>query len=212
MAKIFGAFKTGARVAFDPLGRALVRAGVSPDVITIIGTLGVVAASVAFAARGQLLPATIIVTLCALLDVLDGAMARARGRSTRFGALLDSTMDRVADGAIFGALTWWLATSGQRVLAVVTIVCLVGGQVVSYVKARAEGLGFTCDVGFAERLERLTIAGVGGLLYGFGVDWAMAVALWVLAVLTIVTVVQRVLHVRGQEVRGQDVRGQEGAA
>jgi CDP-diacylglycerol--glycerol-3-phosphate 3-phosphatidyltransferase len=199
MAKIFGAFKTAARVAFDPLGRALVRAGVSPDVITIIGTLGVVAASVAFAARGRLLPATVVITLCALLDVLDGAMARARGRSTRFGALLDSTMDRVADGAIFGALVWWLGTSGQRVLAAVTIVCLVGGQIVSYVKSRAEGLGFTCDVGFAERLERLTIVGVGGLLFGFGVEWGFAVAVWVLAVLTVVTVVQRVLHVRGQE-------------
>jgi CDP-diacylglycerol---glycerol-3-phosphate 3-phosphatidyltransferase len=209
MAKIFGAFKTGARVAFDPLGRALVRAGVSPDAITIIGTLGVVAASVAFAARGQLLVATIVVTLCALLDVLDGAMARARGHSTRFGALLDSTMDRVADGAIFGALAWWLATSGQRGLAVVTIVCLVGGQVVSYVKARAEGLGFTCDVGFAERLERLTIVGVGGLLHGFGVEWGFTVAIWVLSVLTVTTVVQRVLHVRAQE---RTVRRQERAA
>jgi CDP-diacylglycerol--glycerol-3-phosphate 3-phosphatidyltransferase len=143
--------------------------------------------------------ATIIITLCALLDVLDGAMARARGHSTRFGALLDSTMDRVADGAIFGALAWWLATSGQRVLAVVTIVCLVGGQIVPYVKARAEGLGFTCDVGFAERLERLVIVGVGGLLYGFGVEWGFAVAMWVLAVLTLITVVQRVVHVRAQE-------------
>jgi CDP-diacylglycerol---glycerol-3-phosphate 3-phosphatidyltransferase len=205
MAKIFGAFKTGARVAFDPLGRALVRAGVSPDAITIIGTLGVVVASAVFAAHGQLLVATIIITLCALLDVLDGAMARARGYSTRFGALLDSTMDRVADGAIFGALVWWLATSGQRLLAVVTIVCLVGGQIVSYVKARAEGLGFTCDVGFAERLERLTLIGVGGLLYGLGVEWGLAVALWVLAILTVVTVVQRTLHVRTQE------RAHEGA-
>jgi CDP-diacylglycerol---glycerol-3-phosphate 3-phosphatidyltransferase len=211
MARIFGAFKTGARVAFDPLGRALVRAGVSPDAITIIGTLGVVVASAVFAAHGQLLVATIIITLCALLDVLDGAMARARGYSTRFGALLDSTMDRVADGAIFGALVWWLATSGQRLLAVVTIVCLVGGQIVSYVKARAQGLGFTCDVGFAERLERLTIVGIGGLLYGFGVEWGLAVALWVLAVLTVVTVVQRTMHVRTQERAQQRQSAQEGA-
>jgi CDP-diacylglycerol--glycerol-3-phosphate 3-phosphatidyltransferase len=198
MAKIFGAFKTGARVAFDPVGRALVRAGVSPDAITIIGTAGVVAAAVGLAARGRLLAATLIITACALLDVVDGAMARARGDSGRFGALLDSTMDRVADGAIFGALAWWLATSGQQVLAAVTLVCLVGGQVVSYVKARAEGLGLTCDVGFAERLERLTIVGVGGLLYGFGLHWGLAVALWVLAGLTVATVVQRIVHVRHQ--------------
>jgi CDP-diacylglycerol--glycerol-3-phosphate 3-phosphatidyltransferase len=198
MAKIFGAFKTAVRVSFDPLGRALVRAGVSPDAITIIGTLGVVVAAVVFATRGRLLEATIIITLCALLDVLDGAMARARGRASRFGALLDSTMDRVADGAIFGALAWWMGTTGQRMLAAVTIVCLVGGQIVSYVKARAEGLGFTCDVGFAERLERLTIVGVGGLLYGFGVKWGLGLAMWVLAILTLLTVVQRLLHVRGR--------------
>jgi len=201
MAKIFGAFKTGARVAFDPMGRALVRAGVSPDAITIIGTLGVVAASVVLAARGHLLPATLIITLCALLDVLDGAMARARGRTSRFGALLDSTMDRVADGAIFGALAWWLGTSGQRTLAALAVVCLVGGQIVPYVKARAEGLGFTCDVGFAERLERLTIIGVGGLLHGFGARWGLGLALWVLAPLTVATVVQRIVHVRRQAVR-----------
>jgi CDP-diacylglycerol--glycerol-3-phosphate 3-phosphatidyltransferase len=109
-------------------------------------------------------------------------------------------MDRIADGAIFGALVWWMATTGQRALAVVTLVCLVGGQVVSYVKARAEGLGFTCDVGIAERAERLILVGVGGLLTGFGVDWGLGAIMWLLAVLTIVTIVQRIIHVRRQEV------------
>ncbi len=203
MAKIFGSFKRGARAAFDPMGRALVRAGVSPDVVTIAGTLGVVVGAVAFAARGQLIAATVVVTLSALLDVLDGAMARARGSATRFGALLDSTMDRVADGVLFGALAWWLATSGQDVLAAVCLVCLVGGQIVSYVKARAEGLGLRCDVGIAERMERLIILGVGGLLSGFGVSWGLGAALWVLAVLSVVTAAQRVLHVRFQESSGQ---------
>jgi len=199
MAKIFGSFKSGVRSAFDPMGRALTRVGVSPDLITIAGTAGVVAGSVAFAARGQLIAATVVITLCALLDVLDGAMARARGTSSRYGALLDSTMDRVADGAIFGALAWWLATSGQRVLAAVTLVCLVGGQVVSYVKARAESLGFSCDVGVAERMERLILLGVGALLTGFGLSWGLGAVLWLLAVLTIVTAVQRIVHVRRQE-------------
>src|SRR5262245_56771061 len=135
MAKIFSAFKSGVRTAFDPLGRSLVRAGVSADAVTIAGTAGVVTGSVAFAARGQLVAATIVITLCALLDVLDGAMARARGRASRYGALLDSVMDRVADGAVFGCLAWWMGTSGQRLLAGVTLFCLVGGQVVSYIKA-----------------------------------------------------------------------------
>jgi CDP-diacylglycerol--glycerol-3-phosphate 3-phosphatidyltransferase len=201
MARIFGSFKSGVRAAFDPMGRALVRAGISPDAVTLLGTAGVVAGSVVFAARGQLVAATIVITLCCLLDVLDGAMARARGRTTRFGALLDSTMDRVADGAIFGALAWWQATTGQRGIAVVTLVCLIGGQVVSYVKARAEGLGFRADVGIAERMERLILVGVGGLSTGFGVTWFLDVVLWLLAVLTLVTVAQRLVHVRRQENR-----------
>jgi CDP-diacylglycerol--glycerol-3-phosphate 3-phosphatidyltransferase len=199
MAKIFGSFKTGVRAAFDPLGRVLTRVGISPDVVTVVGAVGVIAASVGLLARGYLIPATIVITLCCLLDVLDGSMARARGYSTRFGALLDSTMDRVADGALFGALTWWFLVSGQRVLAVVALVCLVGGQIVSYVKARAEGLGFTCDVGIAERMERLILIGIGGLLSGFGVKWGLPAATWLLAVLTVITVVQRLVHVRRQE-------------
>ncbi len=201
MAKIFGSFKTGVRAAFDPMGRALTRVGVPPDAVTIAGAVGVIAASVGLLARGYLIAATIVITLCCLLDVLDGSMARARGYSTRFGALLDSTMDRVADGAIFGALTWWFLVSGQRVLAVVALVCLVGGQIVSYVRARAEGLGFTCDVGIAERMERLILIGIGGLLTGFGVGWGLPAATWLLAVLTVITVVQRLVHVRRQERR-----------
>ena len=201
MAKIFGSFKSGVRAAFDPMGRALVRLGVTPDAVTITGTVGVIAGSVFLLARGYLVAATIVITLCCLLDVLDGAMARARGYSTRYGGLLDSTMDRVADGALFGALVWWFFVSDQRVLAVVALVCLVGGQVVSYVKARAEGLGFTCDVGLAERMERLILAGIGGLLTGFGVPWGLPAAMWLLAVLTLITVVQRLVHVRRQELR-----------
>lgn len=204
MAKIFSSFKGGVRTAFDPLGRALVRVGVSPDAVTVLGTVGVVVGSVVFATRGHLIIATFFITFCALLDVLDGAMARARGRASRFGALLDSTMDRVADGAIFGALAWWLATTGQHTSAAVALVCLVGGQVVSYVKARAEGLGFDCNVGIAERLERLILIGVGGLLTGFGVGWGLPVALWLLAVLSVVTAVQRVGYVARQDRASRD--------
>jgi CDP-diacylglycerol--glycerol-3-phosphate 3-phosphatidyltransferase len=203
MAKIFSTFKSGVRTAFDPLGRSLVRAGVSADAVTIAGTAGVVAGAFAFATRGQLVAATVVITLCALLDVLDGSMARARGTTSRFGALLDSVMDRVADGAVFGCLAWWLATDGQRLLAAVTLFCLVGGQVVSYIKARAEGLGFRCDVGIAERMERLILLGIGALLTGFGVGWGLAAAIWLLAVLTLVTIVQRLEVVRRQAAREQ---------
>ncbi len=201
MAKILGSFKSGARAAFDPLGRALVRAGVSPDAVTLVGTAGVVAASVGLVTHGRILAATIVITVCCLLDVLDGSMARARGAASRFGALLDSTMDRIADGALFGSLAYWFLVTDQRLLGAVALLCLVGGQLVSYVKARAEGLGFKCDIGIAERMERLILVGVGGLLYGFGLTWGLAAIIWVLAVLTVITVVQRILHVQGQERR-----------
>src|SRR5262245_45271859 len=125
MAKIFGSFKSGVRSAFDPMGRALIRAGISPDVVTVAGAIGVIAGSVLLLARGYLVAATVVITLSCLLDVLDGSMARARGYTTRFGGLLDSVMDRVGEGALFGALVWWFLVSGQRVSAVVAVVCLV---------------------------------------------------------------------------------------
>jgi len=197
MAKIFSVVtKAGLSRVLDPVARALLRAGVSPDAVTVIGTAGVVAASVGLAARGHLLIATFVITACALTDLVDGAMARARGTSSRFGALLDSTMDRVADGAVFGGLAYWLAVTGQRASLVATLICLVTGQIVSYVKARAEGLGLEANVGIAERFERLVIIGLGGIGWGIGIPYALEIALWLLAVLSTVTVVQRIWHVR----------------
>jgi CDP-diacylglycerol--glycerol-3-phosphate 3-phosphatidyltransferase len=199
MAKILTTFKGATRAAFEPIGRTLVRAGISPDAVTVAGTAGIVAVSVIFAGTGRLFTATILITILALLDVVDGAMARARGYSTKFGGVLDSTMDRVADGAVFGALAWWLGHTDQGVLAGVTIFCLAGGQVVSYVKARAEGAGLPCDVGIAERLERLVLLGIGGLLHGAGVSWGLGAALWLLAALTAITIAQRLLYLRKQD-------------
>jgi CDP-diacylglycerol--glycerol-3-phosphate 3-phosphatidyltransferase len=197
MAKIFSVVtKAGLSRVLDPVARALLRAGISPDAVTVIGTAGVIAASVGLAARGHLLIATFVITACALTDLIDGAMARARGTSSKFGALLDSTMDRVADGAVFSGLAYWLAVTGQRASLVATLICLVTGQVVSYVKARAEGLGLEANVGIAERFERLVILGLGGIGWGIGIPYALEVALWLLAVLSTVTVVQRIWHVR----------------
>jgi CDP-diacylglycerol--glycerol-3-phosphate 3-phosphatidyltransferase len=197
MAKIFSVVtKAGLSRVLDPVARALLRAGISPDAVTVIGTAGVIAASVGLAARGHLLIATFVITACALTDLVDGAMARARGTTSRFGALLDSTMDRVADGAVFGGLAYWLAVTGQRASLVATLICLVTGQIVSYVKARAEGLGLEANVGIAERFERLVIIGLGGIGWGIGIPYALEIALWLLAVLSTVTVVQRIWHVR----------------
>ncbi len=195
MAKIFSVVtKSVLSRVLDPMARALLRAGVTPNAVTVAGTVGVLAGAAIFAVRGQLIAATVVITLCALLDVLDGVMARLRGTASRFGALLDSTMDRLADGAIFGALAYWLGTTGRRWPAAAALGCLVLGQLVSYVKARAEGLGLSANVGVAERFERLVIVGLGGLAYGFGVPYALDAALWLVLVLSVVTVGQRLRH------------------
>lgn len=177
----------------NPLARFLLRIGVSPNAVTVAGTVGVIFGA-SFGARGHLLWGTFIVTAFALTDALDGTMARMRGGGGHFGALLDSSMDRIADGAVFGAVVYYMFAQGDPYAGGwAALVCLVGGQVVSYVKARAQSLGLNADVGIAERLERLLILGVGGILGGAGLDWGLPAALWVLAALSLVTVVQRLV-------------------
>ena len=183
----------------DPVAAALVRAGVSPDAITVLGTVGVVAGALALFPRGELFVGTLVVTLFVLTDVLDGAMARRIERRSVFGAWLDSTCDRLADAAVFSGLVLWFVGDGDDLLlAGLALFCRVTGSLVSYAKARAEGLGLRCDVGFAERTERLVIALVGAGLSGLGLSWALPVCLWALAVASVVTVGQRLLEVRRQ--------------
>lgn len=183
----------------DPVAAGLLRAGVHPDAVTVAGTLGVVAGALVCFPQGLFFTGTAVVFFCVLTDLVDGAMARRLGRKSRFGAWLDSTCDRVADSAIFSGLAlWYLGPGDSTTLGAVALFCLVAGSVVSYAKARAEGLGLTCDVGLAERAERLIIVLLGTLLIGLGVDLALAVALWLLAAATAVTVVQRLVEVRRQ--------------
>jgi CDP-diacylglycerol--glycerol-3-phosphate 3-phosphatidyltransferase len=180
-----------------PTVRGLARAGVTPDMVTIIGTLGAVAGSVLLFGTGHLFWGTVVVTFSVLLDLLDGALARARGGGTVFGAVLDSAGDRVADAAIFGALIWWFSGAGDnRLLVLLALLCLVLGVLTSYVKARAEGVGLSCNVGIVERLERLLLVLFGTGLAGLGVPYALHVGLWVLLVGSAVTVVQRIVAVR----------------
>jgi CDP-diacylglycerol--glycerol-3-phosphate 3-phosphatidyltransferase len=197
MAKIFsGAARSGYTRIVDPIARGLLRLGISPDAMTLLGTLGVLVGALGFATRGQFLVGVVIVVGFGLVDVVDGAMARARGYSTRFGALLDSTMDRFADGAVFASVAYWYATKDELPSLAAALICLVASQVISYVKARAQSLGIDCDVGIAERAERLVLVGLGALATGLGVGWALPAALWLLVVLCLITVAQRVLHVR----------------
>ncbi|HZG90642.1 MAG TPA: CDP-alcohol phosphatidyltransferase family protein [Pseudonocardia sp.] len=189
-----------ARVHVDraavPLGRWLVDRGVAPDAVTVAGTVGTVAAALWFLPRGELFAGAVVITFFVLFDLVDGAMARARGHGTPFGAVLDSTCDRVADSALFAGLSWWcLGVGEQRTLGVAALLCLVAGQLVSYIKARAEGAGLAADGGLVERAERLILALVGAGLHGLGVPYALHVALWVLAAASLWTVGQRVLAV-----------------
>jgi len=180
----------------DPIGRWLVDRGVMPDMVTVAGTAGTVASALWFLPRDQLFTGAVVTSVFVLCDMLDGAVARARGRSTAFGAVLDSVCDRVADGAIFAALAWWCLEVGQeRVLGVAALVCLVAGQLVSYVKARAEGAGLSADGGLVERPERVGVALAGAGLHGLGVPYALHVGLWVLAVASLWTVGQRIVTV-----------------
>ncbi|GAA4685983.1 CDP-alcohol phosphatidyltransferase family protein [Pseudonocardia yuanmonensis] len=180
----------------DPIGRALVGRGITPDAVTVVGTVGASAAALWFLPRGELVVAPFVITLFVLLDLIDGAMARARGRGTPFGAVLDSTCDRIADGALFAGVVWWcLGVGEERVLGIAALICLVSAQLISYVKARAEGAGLNADGGLVERAERLIVVLVGVFLQGVGVPYALHVLLWGLAAASVLTVVQRIVLV-----------------
>ena len=185
---------------FTPFARLLVRLGVSPDVVTVVGTLGVCFGALWFYPRGQLLVGTLVITVFVFSDTVDGVMARLSGRSSTWGAYLDSTLDRVGDAAIFGGLVLWYAGDGdQTVLAGLALACLILGSVVSYAKARAEGLGMTANVGIAERADRLVAVLVVTGFVGLGLPQVvLGVVLALLAVASLVTVFQRMLTVRAQ--------------
>ncbi len=184
-----------------PIGRRLVRMGVTPDMITIVGTVASIAAALTLFPSGHLFWGTIVIWFFVMFDMLDGATARARGGGTRYGAVLDATCDRIADGAIFAGLAWWVVyhlddTVAHRLLLVVTLISLVTSQVISYAKARAEASGLNGDGGLIERPDRLIIVLVGAGLTGLGLWWAIHVAMWILAVGSVVTVGQRMRSVR----------------
>ena len=191
---------SGARAAvgrfWAPVVTRLARAGVTPDMVTVTGSVGAIAAAVALIATGHLFWGAFTVTLFVLLDMLDGALARARGGGSPFGAVLDSACDRAVDAAVFGALVWWFTGAGEdRLLALLALVGLTLGVLTSYIKARAEGVGIPCDVGLVERTERLILVLTGTGLTGLGIPYAVDVGLWLLVVGGAITVGQRVAAV-----------------
>lgn len=184
----------------EPIAKRIAKLGISADTLTVVGTIGVAGGALGFYPRGKFFVGTLVITAFVFSDLMDGAVARVTGSSGPWGAFLDSTLDRVGDGAVFGALALWYAGRGNSTtLCAVALYDLVAGVVTSYSKARAESLGLTANVGIAERSERLiavlVLTGLSGL---FGVPVLRAIALWGLAALTTITVMQRIVEVRRQ--------------
>jgi CDP-diacylglycerol--glycerol-3-phosphate 3-phosphatidyltransferase len=181
-----------------PTAKFLLRCGIGPDTVTIVGTLGVVASALVFFPRGSFFVGTIAVTAFIFSDLLDGTMARLSGRESKWGAFLDSTLDRFGDAAIFAGLAYRFADVRDHAMLILCLVCLVSGALTSYARARAEGLGYTCSVGLLERGERLVGSLTATGLAGLGVPFVQAAVFWALAIGSTVTVFQRILHVRKQ--------------
>jgi CDP-diacylglycerol--glycerol-3-phosphate 3-phosphatidyltransferase len=183
-----------------PTARAALRIGLTPDAVTVLGTVASVAGALTLFPIGKLFAGACVVWFFAVFDMLDGAMARERGGGTRFGAVLDASCDRISDGAVFGGLLWWIVFGlHDKPLAAATLICLVTSQVISYIKARAEASGLSGGGGIIERPERLIIVlgGAGVSDFPF-IAWppALPVAMWVLAVASVITCVQRLHTVR----------------
>jgi CDP-diacylglycerol--glycerol-3-phosphate 3-phosphatidyltransferase len=187
--------------AMRPVGRALGATRISPNAITVLG-LFIHIWVAAYIIQGRFVQAGLVLILAAFFDTLDGAVAKARGMITKFGGFLDSTIDRIADALILLALAWRFteaagpAEEDLRWVAIAALVALVAGFMVSYVRARAEALGFECKVGIAERAERVIL-----LIVGLVFTYVLPITVALLAVLASVTVLHRILHVRAQAAR-----------
>lgn len=183
-----------------PVARGLLKLGLSPDAVTVIGTVGVCICALFFFSRGEFVWGTVFIAAFVIADLLDGTMARVSGRSSPWGAFLDSTLDRFGDASVFGGLVLFFtrqpdgAASAWGALA-----CLVFGFVTSYARARAEGLGFVgANVGIAERADRLVVVLLATFVVGlFDLSHVvLTIVLWLLAAASAVTVAQRMLAVR----------------
>ena len=184
----------------SPAARLFLRLGISPDAVTLVGTLGVCAGALIFFPRGQLLVGVLVITAFVFSDMIDGHMARLSGHSSKWGAFLDSTMDRFGDAAVFGGLAMYYVGPGDsEPLTALAMYCLVMGSVTSYARARAESLGMEANVGIAERSDRLVaILVMTGLSDIFDLPVLIPLTLALLAVASTVTVVQRIMAVRSQ--------------
>jgi CDP-diacylglycerol--glycerol-3-phosphate 3-phosphatidyltransferase len=196
-------------VMLAPFVNLFIRLGISPDVVTLVGTAGLAFGALWFFPQGMVWQGVLFITAFVFSDLIDGAMARKAGRTDDFGAFLDSTLDRVADGALFaGAALYFAWVVEDRLYVALCLVVLVMGAVTSYARAKADHLGYDAKVGIAERPDRL----VGFLVPAFFADvldlpWLLEAALWILAVAATITVAQRIWTVRRQALARAASRG-----
>lgn len=208
---MFSRLRSAVGRMFTPLAKALARWGVQPDLITVLGTLITVGLALGLLPTGHVMLGGILIGVFALFDSLDGVLARLTNGSTPWGAFLDSTLDRLADGAIFTGIALWFLfhTDGalQRWGMAVALACLVIGGAVPYARARAESVGADAHVGIAERADRLVIAlvPVGFTQVGLPVV-VPVVVLGLLALVSFITLMQRIVAVHRQLTPADRVR------
>ena len=179
-----------------PVAASALRIGITPNAVTWVGAVGVIASALFFYPRGDYFLGTAVIAFFALSDLFDGTMARiSKAGASKWGSFLDSTIDRVTDSAILLGVSIYLINNDDQ-LSFVVIATLVTGMLVPYIRAKAESFGVECSGGIAERTERLIMAMSAIALDGLGVPYVLAGGMWLLAGLGAVTVVQRMLIVR----------------
>jgi CDP-diacylglycerol--glycerol-3-phosphate 3-phosphatidyltransferase len=189
---VSSAFKPAVNRVIAPIASLAVRAGITPNAVTLIGTFGTIVAAIYFYPRGDLFVGTLVISFFALSDLFDGAIARlSQQGASKWGGFLDSTCDRITDSAILGAVAVYCIIEDLRIAPVV-IASIVTGFLVSYIRAKSESYGIACTVGIAERTERIVIALTVIGLEGLGVPYALSIGMWLLFIAGVITVLQRV--------------------
>jgi CDP-diacylglycerol--glycerol-3-phosphate 3-phosphatidyltransferase len=189
-------FKAPVTALITPSCRFLLRIGITANWLTFIGAIGSSISALYFFSKGDFFLGTILVSLFALSDLFDGTMARLSEQgTTKWGALIDSTLDRATDAAIYAGVISYAISSDNTNLALLALLALITGALIPYIRAKAESLGIACSVGIAERAERLIIILTATGLYGLGVNIALVGGLLLINILGLITIVQRLLVV-----------------
>ncbi|MFM6842005.1 MAG: phosphatidylinositol phosphate synthase [Candidatus Planktophila sp.] len=193
---VSSALKPAMSRVIEPIARFAIRAKITPNAVTLIGTFGTVLSAIYFYPKGELFIGTLLISFFALSDLFDGAIARlSEHGASAWGGFLDSTCDRITDAAILGALAVYCIVE-ENDLYLVAIAAIVTGFLVPYIRAKAEAFGIACTVGIAERTERIILALTGIGFHGLGVPFILAITLWLLFGLSVITVIQRIMVVR----------------